>query len=314
MSGVTSGGAALPDQPIADPQAWPPLLDAYLTYLATQRRVAASTLDAYRKDFVRLLSLSEGRPLEALCTADFRRMVARMHGAGLGVRSIARVLSCWRGYYRWQVRHHALPGNPLDGVRPPKGGSRLPRALSPDQTQALLESEQESALSVRDRAMFELFYSSGLRLSELAGLRAGGDVDFSEGMVTVHGKRGKARSVPVGAPALAALQAWLAQRSQFVREPTEALFLSRTGTPLGPSAIRNRLAQWARQSGLGVHVHPHMLRHSFASHVLQSSGDLRAVQELLGHDSIRSTQIYTHLDFQHLASVYDRAHPRARKP
>lgn len=290
-------------------------VEAWLDWLASQRRAAPLTLQAYRRDLIRLVELAAPRSLPELAVHDIRRMAGRLHAAGLGSRSIGRALSSWRGFYRWMTRHRGLATNPVEAVRPPKAPMRLPKALSPDQTAALLDGTPGDALEVRDCAMFELFYSSGLRLSELTSLDIDAGLDAADAMVTVLGKRGKTRKVPVGSVALSAVQAWLAERPNWVRENEPALFVTRTGTRMTPSAVRTRLARWAQRRGLGVHVHPHMLRHSFASHVLQSSGDLRAVQELLGHASIRSTQVYTHLDFQHLATVYDAAHPRAkRKP
>lgn len=295
----------------ATPPEW---LAAYLGYLATQRRAAVLTLESYRRDLERLHRLADGRAPQTLCSHDIRRFVARMHGEGLGGRSIARALSAWRGLFRWFIRQRGEMGvNPAEGVRPPKSPQPLPKALSPDQAQALLDAEAGDGLELRDHAMFELLYSSGLRLAELAALDVGPALDLGERMVTVRGKRNKMRSVPVGTQAVAALVAWLAQRGAVARNDEPALFVTRSGTRMSSGAIRSRLARWAQMRGLGVHVHPHMLRHSFASHVLQSSGDLRAVQELLGHASIRSTQVYTHLDFQHLAKVYDAAHPRARR-
>ena len=292
----------------------PEWLDAYLDYLATQRRAAPLTLENYRRDLQRLHRLAEGREPAELGVHDIRRFVARLHANGLEGRSIARVLSAWRGLFRWLIRQRGLIRvNPAEGVRAPKSPQRLPKVLSPDQAQALLDVEPDDRLEVRDRAMFELFYSSGLRLAELAALDVGGGLDLVERLVTVHGKRNKKRTVPVGAFAARALQDWLARRGVAAPGSDPALFVTRSGGRMSPSAIRSRLARWAKVHGLGVHVHPHMLRHSFASHLLQSSGDLRAVQELLGHASIRSTQVYTHLDFQHLAKVYDAAHPRAKK-
>lgn len=287
--------------------------EAYLVHLGSQRRAAALTLEHYRRDLIRLTALAGETPLEALTFHDIRRFVARLHAQGLGGRSIARVLSAWRGCYRWWQRHGKIEINPVEGVRAPKSSRRLPKTLTPDQAIAMLDAEPEQGLEVRDRAMFELLYSSGLRVAELASLDWMGSIDREQCLVTVLGKRGKHRSVPVGAPALRALEAWLAVRDQWAAPDETALFVTRSGTRVGTSAVRARLARWAREHALGVHVHPHMLRHSFASHVLQSSGDLRAVQELLGHASIRSTQVYTHLDFQHLSKVYDAAHPRARK-
>jgi len=292
----------------------PECMTAYLDWLGSQRRAAALTLENYRRDLAVLCRLAAGRAPEALGAHDIRAFMARLHGQGLGGRSIARRLSAWRGFYRWLVRHRGLAANPVEGLRPPRAPRRLPKALSPDQAQALLDAQTDDGpLAVRDRAMFELFYSSGLRLAELAGLSMNRVAELDEGLITVTGKRGKTRSLPVGSKAIAALRAWLAQRPALAKAEEEALFVSQRGDRLSPAAIRSRLARWARLAAVGVHVHPHMLRHSFASHLLQSSGDLRAVQELLGHASIRSTQVYTHLDFQHLAKVYDAAHPRARK-
>lgn len=291
----------------------PAELEAWLDWLATQRRASPLTLKAYRAGLHALLRLAEGRPVIELDVRDIRRFVARLHGEGLQGRSIARHLSSWRGLYRWLIRHHGARANPALGVRPPKSPSALPRVLSPEQANALLDPEAENILETRDIAIFELFYSSGLRVSEVAGLDVEGGLDLAEGLVTVTGKRNRSRSVPFGRHAATALEAWLAVRSQLARSGEPALFVTRSGGRLSAAGIASRLGHRARVLGLGVHVHPHMLRHSFASHLLQSSGDIRAVQELLGHASIRSTQVYTHLDFQHLAKVYDAAHPRARK-
>ena len=287
--------------------------EAWLDWLASQRRAAELTLKAYRVGLHALLRLVEGRAPESLDMQDIRRFVARLHGEGLSGRSIARHLSAWRGFFRWLARHRGLRANPALGVRPPKSPATLPRVLSPDQAKALLDPAPESLLEIRDIAIFELFYSSGLRVSELAALDVARGVDLDEGLVTVTGKRKRSRSVPVGGPAIEALRRWLAVRGQLAPAAEGALFVTRSGGRLSTGGIASRLGHRAQVLGLGVHVHPHMLRHSFASHLLQSSGDLRAVQELLGHASIRSTQIYTHLDFQHLARVYDAAHPRARK-
>lgn len=291
----------------------PDRFEAWLGWLAAQRRASPLTLDAYRNGLHALLRLAAGRAPETLQSADIRRFVARLHGEGLHGRTIGRHLSTWRGLFRWLVREHGLPLNPVLGVRPPKSAAMLPRVLSPEQANALLDPEPQNLLETRDIAMFELFYSSGLRVAELAGLDVDGGLDLAEGLVTVTGKRARRRTVPVGGKAVAALRRWLEGRAGLAAADEPALFVTRSGRRLSSSGIASRLGARARALGLGVHVHPHMLRHSFASHLLQSSGDLRAVQELLGHASIRSTQIYTHLDFQHLASVYDAAHPRARK-
>ncbi len=295
-------------------------VEQFLTELAVQRRASAHTLRAYRGDLERLTTLAAGADAAQLKTPQLRRGLMQLHAQELAPRSIARTLSAWRSYYAWLARRGTIALNPADGLRAPKRPRSLPKALGIDQAAALLDgngaSEDASAaagpLLTRDAAMFELFYSSGLRLSELVSLDWPGGLDLASGEVTITGKRQKTRTVPVGDKALAALQAWLAERPALVRDDQPALFLGRNGTRLTPRQVANRLAQWAQRQGVGVHVHPHMLRHSFASHVLQSSGDLRAVQEMLGHASISATQIYTHLDFQHLAKIYDSAHPRAK--
>ena len=296
-------------------------VEGFLAELEIQRRASPHTLDAYRRDLARLSELAAGAELPTLKTPQLRRGLMQLHAQELALRSIARTLSAWRSYYTWLARRGVIALNPAEGLRAPKRPRTLPKALGIDQAAALLDgpatvpgtSLANEPLQVRDAAIFELFYSSGLRLSELVGLDWPGGLDLAAGEVTVTGKRQKTRKVPVGDKALTALQAWLALRPQFVRDEQPALFLGRNGTRLTPRQVQGRLAQWAQRQGVGVHVHPHMLRHSFASHVLQSSGDLRAVQEMLGHASIAATQIYTHLDFQHLAKIYDAAHPRARK-
>ena len=295
-------------------------VENFLAELEIQRRASPHTLDAYRRDLARLSELAAGAELPTLKTPQLRRGLMQLHAQELAPRSIARTLSAWRSYYTWLARRGVIALNPAEGLRAPKRPRTLPKALGIDQAAALLDgpatvpgtSLANEPLQVRDAAIFELFYSSGLRLSELVGLDWPGGLDLAAGEVTVTGKRQKTRKVPVGDKALTALQAWLALRPQFVRDEQPALFLGRNGTRLTPRQVQGRLAQWAQRQGVGVHVHPHMLRHSFASHVLQSSGDLRAVQEMLGHASIAATQIYTHLDFQHLAKIYDAAHPRAK--
>jgi len=286
---------------------------AYLEYLELQRRLSAHTLRASRLDLHKLHDLAGGRDLSSLKTSDIRRFSAKLHANGLEARSLARVLSTWRGMFHWLVRQGQLGYNPAIDVRPPRGPKLLPKALSVEQVGALLDAEAEDILELRDQAIFELFYSSGLRLAELSGLDVSGLYSVAEGEVTVFGKRSKTRRIPVGSKALAALHQWLKARVLLAAPGESALFVSRRGTRLSDNMIRARLGRWAKRKGMPVHVHPHMLRHSFASHMLQSSSDLRAVQELLGHASVRTTQVYTHLDFQHLAKVYDSAHPRAHK-
>lgn len=290
-------------------------VERFLAELAHQRRASVHTLSAYRRDLDKLQAGAEARPLAVLQAHELRRQAMRLHGQGLAARSIARTLSAWRAYYRWLARRGEIAADPCVGLRAPKRPRVLPKALAIEQTAALLAQtgDADDTLATRDRAMFELFYSSGLRLSELASLNLSGNLDLAAAEVTVTGKRGKTRTVPVGAKAVEVLSAWLEQRMSLAAQDEPALFVSQRGTRLTPRAIELRLAQWAKKSGLGLNVHPHMLRHSFASHVLQSSGDLRAVQEMLGHASIATTQIYTHLDFQHLARIYDAAHPRAHK-
>lgn len=290
-----------------------PEMLGWLDYLAHQRRVSPHTLTSYQRDLGKLQSQAAGRPLVSLDAADIRRFAARLHGGGLEARSIARTLSCWRGLFRWLLATGTVTANPVLGIRAPRAGKPLPKALAVDTAGAMLDATPDDSLEVRDLAMFELFYSSGLRLAELAGLNLDGAYCVADGEVTVLGKRSKTRRVPVGGKALEALSLWLTVRPTLAAPDEQALFVSQRGTRLSHGMIRQRLARWAREKGLPQHVHPHMLRHSFASHMLQSSGDLRAVQELLGHASIRSTQVYTHLDFQHLAKIYDAAHPRAHK-
>jgi integrase/recombinase XerC len=284
----------------------------FLADLAHQRVASPHTVAAYRRDLAALAGLAGERPLAALDQAQLRRALMQLHGKGLAARSLARTLSAWRAYFRWLAKRGAIAADPCDGLRAPKQARTLPKALAVDQVAALLDAAAEDDLETRDKAMFELFYSSGLRLSELAGLDVDG-VDFADGTVTVTGKRAKTRTVPVGAKAAAALREWLDERASLAAAGERALFVGRRGARLARRSIERRLERWATKQGLGLHVHPHMLRHSFASHVLQSSGDLRAVQEMLGHSNISTTQIYTHLDFQHLAKAYDAAHPRARK-
>lgn len=293
------------------------MIDDWLAELANQRRQSPHTVANYRRDLEKLRGLAEETPLPQLQLHHIRRFVAQLHGRGLSGRSLARLLSAWRGYYNWLGKRGIVAANPCEGIRPPKSPKLLPKSLPVDETMRLLASHDENGdphLSQRDQAIFELFYSSGLRLAELAALDIDAlDMALNEGEIRVLGKRSKARIVPVGKQARTALAAWREVRSELANAAETALFVSRRGTRLTHRAIEDRLKQHALRQGLPVHVHPHMLRHSFASHLLQSSGDLRAVQEMLGHASIASTQVYTHLDFQHLAKVYDAAHPRAKR-
>jgi integrase/recombinase XerC len=288
---------------------------AWLKTLEHQRRLSPHTLANYSRALDVLFKLKEKSELRDLDAAQVRRFVARLHAAGLSGRTLALTLSAWRGLYRWLARQRGFPANPVQGVRPPKSPRHLPKALSVEQAQQLLQSPaSEAPERLRDRAMFELLYSSGLRLGELVALDADdGRLDLKQAEVTVTGKGAKTRTVPVGGRAREALRDWLKARALIARPQERALFVGARGRRIAPGTVQARLRTWAKRQGLGASVHPHMLRHSFASHVLQSSQDLRAVQEMLGHASISSTQIYTHLDFQALAKVYDAAHPRARK-
>ena len=291
-------------------------VDSYLQHLAAERRLSPHTVAAYQRDLAKLSRLIADKPLAELSVTDIRGAIVKLRSQSLSATSVARHLSSWRGFYAFACRRLGYASNPCIGLRPPKAAKALPQVLSPDACTQLLDEEStpatDDALLARDRAMFELFYSSGLRLSELTGLDLN-DVNLHSGEAQVTGKGRKTRIVPVGQQARIALAAWLPQRLPLARDNTPALFISQRGTRLTPRSVQLRLNRWARQAGLNQHVHPHMLRHAFATHVLQSSADLRAVQEMLGHASISTTQVYTHLDWQHLAKVYDQAHPRARK-
>ena len=288
-------------------------LQGYLGHLASERRLSPLTCTSYGRDVAELLRLAGETPLDQLQVHQIRRFISQLHGRGLGGKTLARMLSAWRGFYDWLARDHGFTSNPCAGMRAPKSVKALPQALSPDEAVRLMEMPTEGdPLALRDKAMFELFYSSGLRLSELVNLPLS-QIDLAAGMVRVTGKGGKTREVPVGRFALEAVRNWLPEREKLVRHEEYGLFVGKNGTRLTPRAVQYRVKQWAVKLGISADVHPHVLRHSFASHVLQSSGDLRAVQEMLGHANISTTQVYTHLDFQHLAKVYDAAHPRAKK-
>jgi integrase/recombinase XerC len=295
--------------PCADRQAQ---LRDYLVHLTRERRLSPHTAEGYAHDVRILLDLAQDTTLRELQVPQIRRYIARLHGRGLGGKSLARMLSAWRSFFDYLARDHGFALNPCTGVRPPRSARALPRALSPDEAVRLVSIADDDRLAIRDRAMFELLYSSGLRLAELVSL-VPGDISFDEATVRVTGKGSKTRVVPVGSHALLAIRAWLPLRACLQRADEPALFLNRHGGALSARAVQARLKTWGIKQGLPGHVHPHMLRHSFASHVLQSSGDLRAVQEMLGHASISTTQVYTHLDFQYLAKVYDQAHPRAKR-
>lgn len=284
----------------------------FLSHLEIERRMSAHTLDAYRRDLDALSAWSGEQGIDdpaTLHTEQLRAFVASEHRRGLSPKSLQRRLSACRSFYQWLLRHGRIAANPAAALRAPKAPRKLPQVLDVDEAVQLVELSTDAPLGLRDRAMLELFYSSGLRLSELCALRWH-DLDMVEGLVTVLGKGSKQRTVPVGSHALRALEDW---RRESQGQPDRPVFPGRHGAPIGARAVQIRLRQLAQRQGLFKRVHPHLLRHSFASHVLESSGDLRGVQELLGHADIATTQIYTHLDYQHLAKVYDGAHPRAKR-
>jgi integrase/recombinase XerC len=296
----------------------------YLAMLEHQRHLSEHTLRGYTHELAELQKLAKARALEALTPADIRGAVVRAHAGGLSPKSIAHRLSAWRAFYRWLSERIDMPANPVATVRAPKGEKTLPKALSVDDAKTLMDAPQSSTTeALRDTAILELFYSSGLRLAELCGLdlrhvdtpdhTSQGWLDLDSAEVTVLGKGKRTRKVPVGRKAIDALNAWIAVRGEFVKSDPHPLFVSVRGNRMAPGVVRQCVKRRALLAGIPSNVHPHVLRHSFATHVLQSSGDLRAVQELLGHASITATQVYTSLDFQHLAKVYDQAHPRAKK-
>ncbi len=290
-------------------------LDTFLQYLRHERRMSPHTVANYARDLHALEHYRRARKLgdwKALDVAHVRAFVAAQHQRGLSGRSIARGLSAVRSFYRYLLRENLARHNPALGVSAPRAPKRLPQTLTTGQAARLVEFEPETPMEWRDRALLELLYSSGLRLAELVGLNVA-DLDLGDETVRVTGKGSKTRVVPVGAPARAAIRKWLTLRTDLVGPGEPALFVNERGRRLTGRKVEDLVKRWAQKRGLEVPVHPHMLRHSFASHVLESSGDLRAVQELLGHANLSTTQVYTHLDFQHLAKVYDRAHPRARR-
>lgn len=291
-----------------------PLTD-FIRHLASEKRHSPRTCDSYQRDLQRLaswLSQSGLTAWERVCNHDLRRYVATLSREGLSGRSIARHLSATRRFYQFLLREKLASDNPALDIRAPKSGRRLPRVADVDQLSHLLDCQPDDPLEVRDLCMFELMYSSGLRLAELASLDLD-TVDLRGGEVRVLGKGGKERLLPVGRKAIAAIQTWLRHRAALANDSETALFVSQRGERLSHRSIQARLSRWGISRGADQKLHPHLLRHSFASHMLESSGDLRAVQELLGHADIATTQVYTHLDFQHLARVYDQSHPRARR-
>jgi integrase/recombinase XerC len=297
----------------------PAWIERFASHLAHERRLSGHTVAAYRRDLLRLRAFCNKRGIlrwDAIGNAHVRTFAAAEHASGLGARSVQRRLSAVRTFYEFLLREGRCKGNPAQDVAAPKTKKRLPGTLDADQMARLLEFRVHDCLSARDKAMMELFYSSGLRLTELQSLDIPA-IDLTDRTVRVVGKGSKARVVPVGRFAVAALQKWLIERTALVKRSAvrgdAAVFIGRSGHRLTVRAVQLRVSTWAQRQGLAVHVHPHMFRHSFATHLLESSRDLRGVQELLGHADIGTTQVYTHLDFQHLAKVYEASHPRARR-
>lgn len=292
---------------------WPNAINTYLSHIKTDRQLSPHTISNYRRDLEKFSSFCLNKKIVEYKNAhnsDVRQWVAQLHSRGLAGPSLQRALSAVRSFYKYHGRQGNCQ-NPALSVQAPKSRKTLPKTLDTDNMQQLLSIEGDDWLSVRDRSILELFYSSGLRLSELVDLNLI-DIDLRDALITVTGKGQKTRTLPIGSFAIDALQTWLSIRSD-LHPVDQAVFLSKQGKRLGQRAIQLRLKKYSLQQNMTQHVHPHMLRHSFASHMLESSGDLRAVQELLGHANISTTQVYTHLDFQHLAKVYDKAHPRANR-
>ncbi len=290
-------------------------LGRFFDKLQHERRVSPHTHSNYQRDlnsFIQFLDEQAIATWTDVHEAHVRSYTAKRHRGGLSGKSLQRSLSALRTFFNFLLVEKIVRGNPAQGVRAPKSARKLPGTLDVDQTARLMDIPGNDPLTIRDRAIMELFYSSGLRLSELVNIDLG-TIDFNEAMLDVTGKGNKTRRLPIGRQAITALREWVKVRGQYAAIEETALFVSQRGTRLSPRNIQERLRNWAIKQGIDIHVHPHMLRHSFASHILESSGDLRAVQELLGHADISTTQIYTHLDFQHLAKVYDQAHPRAKK-
>jgi integrase/recombinase XerC len=290
-------------------------IDLFIGHLKTERGLSPHTISAYQRDLHCLLEFVANAGITDWSDLDHRRarmFPAKLHQRGLSGRSIQRTLSAARALFRYLGRQANLQHNPFDGVKAPKAQKSLPATLNTDEVAALVDFDPATPLDFRDRAMLELVYSSGLRVSELASTNID-SINSTEQTIRVTGKGNKTRQLPVGRHAMSAIADWLRHRNRYAAADEKALFTSQKGQRLGIRSIQKRVDLWARRRGLAQHVHPHMLRHSFASHMLESSGDLRAVQELLGHADIATTQIYTHLDYQHLAEVYDRSHPRARR-
>ena len=290
------------------------LIEEYKKFIAFEKRLSSSSVKSYLRDINELLKLMGNKKLNSYSIEDIRKNIAILHSKGLSGKSLSRMISSWRGLFNFLIHKYQFNQNPTLGIKAPKSKKLLPQTLSVDQTIKLIDIKDDSFLGLRDHAILELFYSSGLRLSELVDININ-NINFDDGTITVTGKGNKERIIPVGTFAFKAIKKWLESRKTIknLTPKNQVLFLSKSGQKLTSRAIQYRLKFWAIKQGIPENIHPHLLRHSFASHLLQSSQDLRAVQELLGHANISTTQIYTHLDFQHLSKIYDKAHPRAKK-
>jgi integrase/recombinase XerC len=301
------------------PEYLPTLAQDYLAHITFEKRLSKLTIKNYRRDLRDLAAFAESKKeprravaINQISSNDIRRFLSSVHSKGMTPRAMARMLSGWRGYFKFLIKQNMVSANPCDGVRAPKAEKPLPQTLSIEESIRLVTFNDDTHEGIRDRAAFELLYSSGLRIAELVGLNLD-SINFHNAEVRVLGKGSKARIIPVGKPALDAVTRWLNIRTTMPLLEPDALFIGRSGKRITATVFQKRIKQWAQKQGIDINVHPHMLRHSFASHMLQSSENLRAVQEMMGHVSIASTQVYTHLDFQHLSRVYDKAHPRAFK-
>ena len=289
-------------------------IDNYIEYIKFEKRLSSNTIKNYLRDILLLKKQSPNKDFKSYKVEDIRRSVSIFHQKGINGKSLSRMLSSWRGFFDFLTNRYKFKQNPVIGIKAPKSKKTLPQTLSIDQVMKLIDITDNTLLGIRDRAVMELFYSSGLRLSELVNIKLH-EINTDDNTATITGKGDKTRVVPIGEYAMKALNGWLIERDKIknISQENKFVFLSKKGIPLGTRSIQYRLKYWAKKQGIPENIHPHLLRHSFASHILQSSQDLRAVQELLGHTNISTTQIYTHLDYQHLSKIYDKAHPRAKK-
>jgi len=289
-------------------------IDDYIEYIKFEKRLSSNTIKNYLRDILLLKKQSPNKDFKLYKVEDIRRSVSIFHQKGINGKSLSRMLSSWRGFFDFLTNRYKFKQNPVIGIKAPKSKKTLPQTLSIDQVMKLIDITDSTLLGIRDRAVMELFYSSGLRLSELVNIKLH-EINTDDNTATITGKGDKTRVVPIGEYAMKALNGWLIERDKIknISPENKFVFLSKKGLPLGTRSIQYRLKYWAKKQGIPENIHPHLLRHSFASHILQSSQDLRAVQELLGHTNISTTQIYTHLDYQHLSKIYDKAHPRAKK-